>query len=91
MIVDTDAGFTIARETFRQSTGTYLRPRFRTLTGYTLTDPDGAYLMIGEHGCVAPTLADAKAERDHRKADATATLAISDDATTRQGNEVTPS
>lgn len=30
--------------------------------GYTLTDPDGDHLMIGSHGCIAPTQWEAVAE-----------------------------
>jgi hypothetical protein len=34
--------------------------------GWTLQDADGAYLMIGHHGCVAPTRRAARDEAERR-------------------------
>lgn len=37
--------------------------------GWTLTDVEGAYLMVGDHGCVAPTQWECVAEALSRIAD----------------------
>lgn len=62
---DTINGFTITRETFAHCIN---GKKVRRITGYTLTDPDGAYLMIAGHGCVSPTYRAAVLERETRLA-----------------------
>jgi hypothetical protein len=40
--------------------------RSRTLSGYTLIDPEGAEVMIGSHGHVCPTYRETMEERRRR-------------------------
>lgn len=37
-----------------------------TTAGWALVDPDGAYLLVGDHGCTSPTEWEAVAEGLHR-------------------------